>query len=326
MGYALQADTPNQAIYPLLLTNLAGTLYGCSTTGDLYHFTGSAWVQDVVGAFAGSPAYKLTVSNGKIYVVTSDFLFFGNQALYVWNGTNAWTSLGVNDAYSSYTSVTDICDHAGELYILLGQYQGTNVCFLVKWTGAAFANVSGANWTKLDGSFYANMISFSGSLYLISANGTLYLNGTPPVAKTGSGQSANSNIPLYAFGYVFGGLLYFAIGQAGGAGGGSLYVWDGVSAWTTLVTYSASLAFSGIASYAGSLFMTRTASAFKYDGASSIAQVATATGYTLYSIIAVGSQTFAVGFNGSVTRLYELVPAAAGSGMFMPIQIPGICS
>ncbi len=303
------------------ICTLAGAVYGVNAAGFLFILSGGAWVAVTSTGFAnvGGPT-SLAVSGGKIYASG----VAASADVFVWDGVTSWVALGLPVAFPAYNTIWSIADHAGSPHVVLAG-SGFTAYEVVRWNGSAFVTVTGT-FAALSASRPLWAHSFAGSLYLLDALGTLYVSGGPPSAVSGVScdvfnQVGNGRPPLFEFA----GSLYLAKMNTGTVG--SLYRWNGVNAWVSLVAYSGALSgFISMASFGGALYIVKqTATLYHFDGISSIPNQAV-TNIQMNMLLPMGPRTFALATNLASPfddgRLMELTPVPGGA--ILPIFIPGL--
>lgn len=229
----------------LLLTDIAGpwkltiarmggiTFGGQATTGDLYALVGSTWVLK-----AHNPGYMgechALASSDKIY--GCDYDFNASQPLCVWDGFSSWIGLNMKTTYSGLNySVGDFIIFNDEPWMIIHHF--TIGSRIVKYSGGAFVTV------LTSAAYIQNFALFAGSLYVQNPGGALYLiSGGTLVLKAPEIYTNSLNYPL-AMGFgnpTFNGELY-TVNHNGvdAVRAGSLWKWDGVSAWVSLVPWAA---------------------------------------------------------------------------------------
>jgi len=243
-------------------------------------------------------AAPLTGTNGIAYLATdgTNIYLIANtdtgsttSVFYKWNGASAWIDLGwlASPQGSGSQGLTNLVCFGTDVY-LAGYYisGGIGTTRVFKYNGTSFA---------LIGSFIDQaqvfFKEFSGALYVLSQVGALnVVSGGALVQKAPGLFYATSGTFLWNLGtapilQVFGGEIYCCGSQIQDyLYAGSLFKWNGVNAWVTVVPYNALYAdFAsniGLGLYDGKLFLANhTVSAvYLFNGTNAFSTAASAPG------------------------------------------------
>ncbi len=328
MSYALNLVAPGPALGMRHLCVHGGLIYVCNDAGWLNVFNGSAWV-DVTGAnlFVGAEHPNMVSAGGSLYLINRGNSFLdANRGIWKWDGATSWVSLNFLTSYASYAPSTGI-DFGGELHIgITTDVNSTPTQQIIKWNGSAFSTVV-AGYSQPTSTWPPQLVVVGASLYACDQTGTLYLVSSGALSAVSAssvppttGEAGDTHSLL-----VMGGVLYMG-SQSINTGLGSLYRWDGVSAWVQLIAYASAnkcmqgFAFNGFVNY---LQFSPGTGFFQFNGVSAFTVPKSLAGAVFSQARSIGSQAWML--NIANEGLYEIVyTAPPPASMFIPVTIPGI--
>jgi hypothetical protein len=195
-------------------------------SGVLYEWNGvDTWVSKAPAYLSQTAFYDMTIFNNELYAgsYTAGYLF-------KWNGTDAWVSVAA--------PITGYKVHASavlnnELYAMGATATGSVI--LMKWDGLSswvnMCSISDSFSQTLYNSF--SMTALFEKLYVITVSGQLLEYNAVANSFATAAPSISSNAgSSYACG-SYNGTLYTC------TGGGALYSWNGVDAWSLVLPEAA---------------------------------------------------------------------------------------